>query len=64
MDANVMRAEVNLLHCAARGRLNRGDWTKPTIDSVAGSGWIEIDGPWMHITVDGRDALARIEEAP
>ncbi|MGK3981194.1 hypothetical protein WMF38_56885 [Sorangium sp. So ce118] len=62
MDANRERAAVNMLRCAARGRLVRGDWTTPTIESAKGRGWIHVDGPWMHITADGRNALAQIEE--
>jgi hypothetical protein len=63
MDAHRMRAEVNMLRCAARGRLRRDDWTTPTVESTTGRGWINVDGPWMHITADGRNALAQIEEA-
>lgn len=63
MDVNRMRAEVNMLRCAARGRLRRDDWTTPTVESTTGRGWIDVDGPWIHITADGRNALAQIEEA-
>lgn len=61
--AAVTPAELNMLRCAARGRLVRYDWTRPTIESMRRRGFIEVDGPWMHITVDGRDALAREEAA-
>jgi hypothetical protein len=51
-----------MLRCAAGGRLVKYDWTRPTIESLTRRGYIEVDGPWMHITVDGRNALAAVGE--
>lgn len=56
-------AEVNMLRCAVRGRLSRSDWTTHTAETLAKDWLIELDGPWMHITADGRNVLVQIEEA-